>query len=385
MEVVTGFVLIIGLLLLWAVVTGKIKSAKFKGPEGLGGLELEAPGSDPPPPAPDVTHHHYGISLKEHEESLKRREQEIREEIKEAQEKDQEKIQILEMQLNALDQKLSNPEKDLEDHKKLLAKTEQALEQQSGLEPEELEQAKVALKKGDTDKAEELFEKVLKTEEKSIEHSAEASYILGRLAQDRVDYEVAWKALTRAADLAPDNSQYLNEAGMMAHTLARYDEAIGYYEKALDLDLKAHGPEHPNLAAYWNNLGDAWRNIGEYNKSIEFYERALASDLKTFGPEHPNVAIYWNNLGAVWQVKGEDDKAIEYIEKALASDLKNFGSDHPQVASIWNNLGGAWQNKGDTSKAREYFNMALEVFQKAGLEHRVRLVEGNIRTLPPDK
>ena len=70
MESVISFVLIIGLLLLWAVVTGKIKSAKFKGPEGLGGLELEAPGNDPPPPAPDVTHHHYGISLKEHEESF---------------------------------------------------------------------------------------------------------------------------------------------------------------------------------------------------------------------------------------------------------------------------------------------------------------------------
>jgi len=261
MEIVTGFVLIIGLLLLWAVVTGKIKSAKFKGPEGLGGLELEAPGNDPPPPAPDITHHHYGISLKEHEESLKQREQEIREkikeEIKEAREKYQERIQILEVELNAVSQKRINAEQDLEDHKKLLEGTEQALERQPSLVPEELERAKAALNRGNTNKAEELFDKVLKTEEKSIEHAAEASYQLGRLAKDRVDYKAAWKALTRAAELAPDNPLYLNKAGIIAYTLGHYDTAIEYFEKTLDLDIKAHGLDHPDVAAHWNNLGIA--------------------------------------------------------------------------------------------------------------------------------
>ena len=196
-----------------------------------------------------------GITLEEHDESLKRREQEIREEIKEASEKDQERIQTLETQLNAIDQKLSNPEQDLEDHKELLEGTEQALERQPGLMPEELEQARTALNKGNTDKAEELFEKVLEMEEKSIERAAEASFQLGLLARDRVDYEKAWQALTRAAELAPDNPPYLNNAGLMADILGRYDIAIDYFEKALASDLKTFGPEHPNVATYWNNLG----------------------------------------------------------------------------------------------------------------------------------
>ena len=51
-----------------------------------------------------------------------------------------------------------------------------------------------------------------------------------------------------------------------------------------------------------------------------------------------------------------------------------------EIGIIW---GGAWRDKGNTGKAREYFSKALEIVKKAGLEHRVRLVEKQIRALPP--
>ncbi len=42
-----------------------------------------------------------------------------------------------------------------------------------------------------------------------------------------------------AARLAPDNSTYLNDAGKSFNTLAQYDKAIEYYEKALKRFKKA--------------------------------------------------------------------------------------------------------------------------------------------------
>ena len=69
----------------------------------------------------------------------------------------------------------------------------------------------------------------------------------------------------------------------------------------------------------------------------------------------------------------------------MASDIKTFGPEHPGVARDWNNLGSAWKAKGNHGKAREYYSKALAAFQKAGLDHRVRLVEENIRSLPPEK
>ena len=407
----------------------------------------------------------YGITLEEHEASLKRKEEEIRQEYSASAQGSEHRALLIKV-LAALQQKRIHPEESLQATQKVYADTVQLLEEKlaAQLPPDRIEQAKSAIAKGDPAVAESLLNEVVAS---GMQQSAEASYQLGLLAQDRVDYEKAWKALTRAAELAPDNALYLNKAGMMALTLARYDKAIeyfnkalaidlktlgsehndvardwnnlgaawqtkgeydkaieyldkalasdlktygpdypkvairwnnlgaawqtkgeydkaiGYYEKALASDLKTFGPEHPSVAKSWNNLGLAWDEKGEHDKAIEYLEKALASVLKTLGPEHPNVARSWNNLGSVWQDKGEVDKAIEYLEKALASVLKTFGPEHPSVANSWNNLGVAWRNKGDTGKAREYFNKALAVVKKTGLEHRVRLVENNIRSLPP--
>ena len=96
------------------------------------------------------------------------------------------------------------------------------------------------------------------------------------------------------------------------------------------------------------------------------------------GPQHPKVAIDWNNLGEAWRAKGDYDQAIGYYEKALASDLTTFGPQHPKVAIRWNNLGMAWKGKGDYDQAIEYYEKALKVFKQFGLDHRVRVVAGNL-------
>jgi tetratricopeptide (TPR) repeat protein len=283
----------------------------------------------------------YGITLAEHEAALKRREVEIHKKYA-ASAPGSEQRALLKKERTALKQKRIHPKESLQATQKVYAGTVQLLEEKLSvqLSPDRIKQAKKAIAEGNPTLAESLLQEV---DASGVQQSADASYQLGLLAKDRVDYEKAWNALTRAAELAPDNSLYLNGAGRIASTLGRYDVAIEYYNKA------------------------------------------LAIDLETYGPDHPKVATLWNNLGGAWVSKGEYDKAIKYLDKALASDLKTYGLDHPKVAISWNNLGSAWKNKSDYRKAREYFSKALAVFQKAGLEHKVRVVEKHIRDLPPKK
>ncbi len=167
------------------------------------------------------------------------------------------------------------------------------------------DKVKELISQGKLEEAETLvdkqYEEKLKKEEKLL---AAKHFERGSVKELRIKYKEAFKAYEKAVSLQPENTEYLNKAGMMAHTLAKYDKAIGYFELALVSGLKTYGEDHPAVARRRNNLGGVWKALGEYQKAIEYYELALASDLKTYGEDHPDVAIRRNNLGIAWDSLG---------------------------------------------------------------------------------
>ncbi|MHC4322006.1 MAG: tetratricopeptide repeat protein, partial [Planctomycetota bacterium] len=263
----------------------------------------------------DKSPHEAVAPVVEKTDNIKQDTEEIKQEIKKIREsliaKDIEPKQQL---IDDLKKKVEELEKELKDR---AAKDKRA------------EEALIASKAGDYEKARELFETLREEEKEKEREHAKTAYNLGNVYFVELDFQKALDAYLDSVRLAPDNSTYLNEAGYSYFTLAQYDKAIVYYKKALASDLKTFGEDHPKVAIRWNNLGAAWDAKGEYDKAIEYFEKALTSDLKTFGEDHPQVAIYRNNLGAAWYATGEYDKAIEYFEKALKSDTKTFGEDHP--------------------------------------------------------
>jgi len=69
--------------------------------------------------------------------------------------------------------------------------------------------------------------------------------------------------------------------------------------RALAINEKSYGSEHPNVAAALSNLAILIEErFGRYEESEGLKRRALAIDEKSFGPDHPNVAIRLNNLVA---------------------------------------------------------------------------------------
>ena len=66
--------------------------------------------------------------------------------------------------------------------------------------------------------------------------------------------------------------------------------------RALAIDEKSYGPEHPNVATDLNNLAQLLKATNRLEQAEPLMRRALAIDEKSYGPEHPNVAIDLNNL-----------------------------------------------------------------------------------------
>ncbi len=212
-----------------------------------------------------------GITLEQYEAGLKRREQEIRGELAQANAAGNEKRPLLEKQLSDIQAKLGNSEAALEDYKSKLAQAYQALDAlKKEVLPDPLEQARLALQKGETSDAEALFQKVLSGGKEK------AAYQLGQLAEERIDYRSAYQYYKQAAELQPDNPLYLNAAGKIDHAVGRYSEAEPLYRRALSIAEKTLRPEHPNVAQSFNNLALLYYAQGQYAQAEPLYRRALA-------------------------------------------------------------------------------------------------------------
>ena len=73
-------------------------------------------------------------------------------------------------------------------------------------------------------------------------------------------------------------------------------QAKAAFRRALAIDEKAYGRDHPDVAGDVNNLGAVLQEEGDLAQAKAAYQRALAIDEKAYGPDHPNTRIARDNL-----------------------------------------------------------------------------------------
>jgi tetratricopeptide (TPR) repeat protein len=93
----------------------------------------------------------------------------------------------------------------------------------------------------------------------------------------------------------------LLDKGAALFSLGRYEEAIEYFDRAIELD--------PNNAKAWDNKGSALYGLGRYEKAFEHYVRALQIS--------PNYASAWGNIGITLSSLGRYEEAIPYLDRSI--------------------------------------------------------------------
>ena len=77
-------------------------------------------------------------------------------------------------------------------------------------------------------------------------------------------------------------------------------EAEPLHKRALAIQEKALGPDHPDLAINMNNLAALYTNQGRYGEAEPLFKRVLEIDEQALGPEHPDVATDLSNLAVLY-------------------------------------------------------------------------------------
>ena len=307
----------------------------------------------------------------------------------------------LEDKIDALNQRLANPDEALaQQHAIILDLEAQLTRRGNDIGGDRLAEAKSALEQGDFTAARALFEDLQARTAPDVQANAAAAFALGQIAEAEIRWHDAAEHYERAARLNPTFDTFhkarefawrsgdypaalhwgedmltvvrsgtdqlqlslaLNENALTLAALGRYSEAEELYRKAQEIDRATIGEAHPDYAIHLNNLASVVRAQGRFLEAEGLFRQSLEIDRATIGEAHPDYATHLNNLAGVVQAQGRFPEAEGLFRQSLAIALATIGEAHPAFATHLSNLALVVQAQGRCPEAEGLFRQALEI------------------------
>ena len=113
------------------------------------------------------------------------------------------------------------------------------------------------------------------------EYSISSAYnLLGNIYNRTGEFELAKESYTNAKLVVKDSSvledimsYYFNNMGVISYKMGDYEQALQYYNQALELALRKRDP--PNLALYYSNIGEVFLNLNQPDTALQYELTAL--------------------------------------------------------------------------------------------------------------
>jgi len=138
---------------------------------------------------------------------------------------------------------------------------------------------------------------------------------------------------------------------MMYQSRGDYTRAEPLYKRALEVEKKSLGENHPAYAASLNNLAELYKARGDYTRAEPLYKRALEIEKKSSGENHPDYAAGLNNLAGLYFAQGDYAKAEPLYRQALAINEKALGPNNPAVTTVKQKMAGLYRKLGRNKEA----------------------------------
>jgi CHAT domain-containing protein/Flp pilus assembly protein TadD len=177
-------------------------------------------------------------------------------------------------------------------------------------------------------------------------------------------YEKAWENYKASYAIARDTkndvllSRSLNNLGGLAEATGRYAEAIEFHQQSLQLKLQAK--DEIGVARSNNGLGNVYFRLGSYSKALGYY-KAAADIFQSKAPAE--TAFVLNNIGTTLKNLERYEEALEYLQKAYEA-----GANHKRPLEMvvpLNNQGYVYSLQGryeeSLAKHQEALNLAREI------------------------
>jgi serine/threonine-protein kinase len=221
----------------------------------------------------------------------------------------------------------------------------------------------------DLPRAQTHFEKALALRAAALGEThadvAQSLLQLGQLLQSRGHYDLALIHYERALGIYRRNR---DQSGI-AQALFSMGNAPGFpldsnivlTRQALAVRARAHGPDHPLVAADLLYLGGLMRMKGQLEQAEQHYREALGIWRRALGAEHPSTLRAYTQLGLTLADRGNLDTAEQLFRQILTLREKSQGPDHADVAATLSNLASVLFRTGNYAEAETHRRRALAI------------------------
>ncbi|VAI41658.1 unnamed protein product [Triticum turgidum subsp. durum] len=226
------------------------------------------------------------------------------------------------------------------------------------------------------DEAEKLCRKALEIHR---EHSAPASLeeasdrrLMALILDAKGDYDGALEHLVLASMTMVANGRDVEVAtidvaiGNTYLALARFDESVFSYQKALTVLKSARGDDHPSVASVFVRLADLYHRTGKLRESKSYCENALRVYAKPAPGAAPDeVAGGLMEIAAIYEALGDLDEALKLLQRALKL-LEDSPGQWSTVAGIEAQMGVLYYMIGRYADSRNSFESAVSKLRASG-------------------
>ena len=177
-------------------------------------------------------------------------------------------------------------------------------------------------------------------------------------------YEIRIDELRAATDTdrALHDARKQFEEALKLQDAGKYDQALPFAERALEIRERLLGAEHRDVAAATNNLAGVYTGKGAYAKAEMLCQRALDIREKALGKDHPDTGVSLNSLAELYYFQGKYGKGEPLFKRALDIFEKAAGKDHPLTAQCLSNLAELYRRRGKYEEAESLNKRALDIW-----------------------
>ena len=125
---------------------------------------------------------------------------------------------------------------------------------------------------------------------------------------------------------------YSGNIGAVYLDQKKYDQALFNYKRSLQiLQQSTSGGESMAIAMIYDRIASVYWRMERPDDALPFYQKALQLELKYLPEDSHKISVSYFNLSTAYAKLNRLDEAIDAAEKSVQQLLKSVPPDHPEV------------------------------------------------------